>query len=255
MAQIQPSRIARKLSVLQRRYRLTKPKLIALGIAALVLLGGMGSVIVRSWPGGFLLGQSKAQSAQTIEASHLQKLAAQSDASSDAVTQASTAQAQTLDAVQSVVVHVDGAVAHPGVYTLTQAKPRIRDAVDLAGGIVEGADTSTINLAALVEDGSKVYIPKQGETAVVEQAASGGSHAGATSGDVQADNANSGERININTATEQELMSLPGVGKSTAQAIIDDRRTNGVFTSTEDLMRVSGIGSKKFAKLQGKIRV
>ena len=61
--------------------------------------------------------------------------------------------------------------------------------------------------------------------------------------------------ININTATEQELMSLPGVGKSTAQAIIEDRRTNGVFTTTEDLMRVSGIGSKKFAKLQGKIRV
>ena len=112
-----------------------------------------------------------------------------------------------------VVVHVDGAVRSPGVYELEEGA-RVRDAVQAAGGLAEGADTSAMNLAALVSDAQKV-----------------------------------------NTATAEELDELPGVGESTARAIIEDREKNGPFSSPEDLMRVSGIGEKKFERLEAMVCV
>ncbi|WP_028264202.1 ComEA family DNA-binding protein [Atopobium fossor] len=258
MAQIQSNAFIRRLSVLKRTYSLTKPKLLALGVSAALFIGGLVFVAFHLPIGGIVIGQSDTQDAQSIEKSSLKNMAEKSDGKSDTKTQNPTTQMQASGTAQFIVVHVDGAVAKPGVYTLEQPKPRIKDAVDLAGGLGEEADTSTINLAAIIEDGSKIYIPKQGESIPLEQAVSDdtqsnsnrtlGTHADA--GDTHASGL-----ININTATEQELMSLPGVGKSTAQAIIEDRRINGVFATVEDLMRVSGIGAKKFEKLQGKIRV
>lgn len=145
-----------------------------------------------------------------------------------------------------LVVHVDGAVAAPGVYELAEGT-RVNDAIAAAGGLAEGADTSSINLAAGVLDGEKVYVPLEGEDAPA--AAEAGS-AGAASGaeDTPAP-------ININTATIEELDELPGVGEATARAIVEDREQNGPFSVPEDLMRVSGIGEKKFAKLEGRICV
>lgn len=147
----------------------------------------------------------------------------------------------------SVFVHIDGAVAAPGVYELTGAHPRVNDAVMAAGGLAGDADTSALNLAAVLSDGEKIYVPRQGEV-VAGQASSGaasGSDVGASSSGV----------ININTATAEELDSLPGIGPSTAAAIVEDRERNGPFASPEDLMRVSGIGEGKFSKLKDQIRV
>ncbi|MDO5108046.1 MAG: ComEA family DNA-binding protein, partial [Coriobacteriaceae bacterium] len=132
----------------------------------------------------------------------------------------------------SVVIHVDGAVAHPGVYTLMGDPVRVCDAVDAAGGLAEGADTSSINLAAPVVDGSKVHIPVEGETS-----ADSNTGEGATTG-------------LINTADNEALMELPGVGEATARAIIENREQLGPFTSVDDLLRVSGIGEKKLERIR-----
>lgn len=150
-----------------------------------------------------------------------------------------------------VVVHVDGAVAAPGVYELSEGA-RVNDAVAAAGGLLSEANTSTINLAAPVSDGAKVHIPTSEELSSGTQETSDDSGAGgAPTGTASA----APSLVNINTATSEELQGLSGVGEATAAAIIEDRQANGPFSSPEDLMRVSGIGEKKFAKIKAHICV
>lgn len=165
-----------------------------------------------------------------------------------AATDSATPQAQT------IVVDVDGAVAAPGVYDLTVASPRVRDAIAAAGGLAEDADTSTINMAALVVDASKVHVPRANE----QQAAPGAGGSGASgesTGSGGGSGAISNGLVNINSATAEELQTLSGVGEATANAIIRDRESNGPFASPEDIMRVAGIGQKKYAKISGSICV
>ena len=169
-----------------------------------------------------------------------------------AVTTETSSAASTPETVTaSIFVHIDGAVVAPGVYELTGSTgslPRVNDAVIAAGGLAGDADTSALNLAAVLSDGEKIHVPRQGEAIASGQASSGpasGSDGGASSSGV----------ININTATAEELDSLPGIGPSTAAAIVEDRERNGPFASPEDLMRVSGIGEGKFSKLKDQIRV
>ena len=112
----------------------------------------------------------------------------------------------------------------------------------------DNADTSAINLAAPVEDGQKIHVPTQGETPTSSVPPDGAGVLGSgTAGD--------GSLVNINTANAEELCSLPGVGEATAAAIVEERDSNGPFASAEDIMRVQGIGEKKFAKMQDKICV
>lgn len=146
----------------------------------------------------------------------------------------------------SFVVHVDGAVTAPGVYELAGEGLRVNDAVEAAGGLLPVADTSSMNLAAALADGQKVLVPYKGEVAA-ETAASSGGASGAASTDTSL--------VNINLATADELQALSGVGEATARAIVEDREAHGPFSSIEDLMRVSGIGQKKFEKLRGQICV
>lgn len=141
----------------------------------------------------------------------------------------------------TLVVHVDGMVGMPGVYELAEGA-RVSDAVTAAGGLAGGADTSSLNLAAPLADGEKVHVPREGETL-----APGVS-------DEAADDATTGP-INLNAATAEELDALPGVGEATARAIVEDREANGPFTTPEDLMRVSGIGEKKFERIRGLVCV
>lgn len=141
-----------------------------------------------------------------------------------------------------VVVHVDGAVGAPGVYALG-GEPRVNDAIVAAGGLAEGADTSGINLAARLSDGEKVHVPLVGEAPQASSEPASDAPGG------------SDGPVNLNTATVEELDELPGVGEATALAIVEDRERNGPFSSPEDLMRVSGIGEKKFEKLEGLVCV
>lgn len=159
---------------------------------------------------------------------------------------AETTDAQDREEAAPPTVHVDGAVASPGVYSLEGDDPRVADAVDAAGGLAEGADTSSLNLAARVEDAMKVHVPREGEEAAA--APTGGTASAGAAVDPSAP-------VNLNTATSEELQTLPGVGEATADAILEDREANGPFTSVEDVMRVSGIGEKKFAKMRERLHV
>ena len=149
---------------------------------------------------------------------------------------------------ETIVVDVAGAVANPGVYELTDGA-RVSDAIEAAGGLSGDADISILNRASKVSDGMKVTVPTQGE-----QVSSAGDGDTGTAASSQSTAQASG-LVNINTATADELQALSGVGPSTAQAIVDDREKNGLFASVEDLMRVSGIGEKKFAKIKDSICV
>ncbi len=152
---------------------------------------------------------------------------------------------------EKVVVHVDGRVAAPGVYELVEGVARVNDAILAAGGLTAEADTSTLNLASKVTDGQKIYVPAVGEQQVAAEAE--GATAVSASGSGGASSA--GALININLATADELQTLSGVGEATAKAIIEDRQNNGQFTCVEDLMRVPGIGEKKFEKIRDRICV
>lgn len=137
-----------------------------------------------------------------------------------------------------IYVQVSGAVVSPGVYELAEGS-RIFEAVALAGGITEDADASQINQAQKLSDGEMIYIKYQGEEdtqgIVTEQ---------------QTD-----ERINLNTATEEQLMTLPGIGQAKAKSIIAWREANGGFTQIEDLMKIEGIKEGIYSKIESSIRV
>ena len=147
-----------------------------------------------------------------------------------------------------LTVHVAGAVVHPGVYALPDGS-RVCDAVEAAGGFAEGADADAINLAEPVLDGCKVTVPTVGET--LQMATSMGVQPAGSTGS----GASSTGLVNINTATAEELQTLPGVGESIAAAIVEDRAANGAFATPEDLMRVSGIGEKKFENMRAQVVV
>lgn len=146
-----------------------------------------------------------------------------------------------------VVVDVSGAVARPGVVALPEGS-RVQDAIDKAGGLTGDADPERVNRAAKLADGQQVHIPRAGESDVVL------GPSGVPDGAVGTADVGSG-LVNINTATIDELDTLSGVGPATAQAIVEDRDVNGPFATIEDLMRVSGIGEKKFEKLKSSICV
>lgn len=143
-----------------------------------------------------------------------------------------------------VYVDVDGAVVRPDVYRLKDGA-RVSQAIDAAGGLTAEADVTGLNRASKITDGQKIYVPTVGEQQAV---AAGG---GADDGAVLASGANDvAGLVNINTASAAELQTLSGIGPSMAQSIIDERSKNGPFASVDDLMRVSGIGEKKLAKIK-----
>ncbi len=156
---------------------------------------------------------------------------------------------QSVGQVQSalqIVVHVAGEVRRPGVYVLPPGS-RIIDAVNAAGGTTARADVEVINLATPLIDSSQVYVPAKGSVRQQSFARpQPGMNVGASTDSQQA----SSGLVNINRATAAELEKLPGVGPSTAQAIIDYRNSHGPFASPEDLLNVKGIGPSKFAAMQ-----
>ena len=143
-----------------------------------------------------------------------------------------------------VYVDVDGAVVRPGVYRLKDGA-RVSQAIDAAGGLTAEADVTGLNRASKITDGQKIYVPTVGE----QQAAAAVDGAESSAATTPGAGSSSG-LVNINTASAAELQTLSGIGPSMAQSIIDERTKNGAFASVDDLMRVSGIGEKKLAKIK-----
>jgi competence protein ComEA len=145
----------------------------------------------------------------------------------------------------TVVVHIAGAVVHPGVVTL-RAGSRVIDGIRAAGGARSGADLDRLDLAARLTDGTRVAVPMRGQPAPALDAD--------PSSSTNADGAPAGP-VNLNTATEQQLETLPGIGPTLAAAIIAERDRSGGFKSINDLRRVHGIGDARFAQLQPLVAV
>lgn len=146
---------------------------------------------------------------------------------------------------ESLTVHVDGAVAAPGVYSLPPDS-RVNDAVQVAGGALPEAETGAVNLADKLSDGVKIYLPTSGEPPL--QSATGLTDGGAAPGQVSTGGAN--VLVNLNTATAEELQTLPKVGPVLASNIISWREEHGGFKNIEELDQVSGIGPATMENLR-----
>lgn len=144
-----------------------------------------------------------------------------------------------------VYIHICGAVKKPGVYTFAE-EPHMIDVVKRAGGFTKKADQTSVNLAERVADGTQLVIAAKGSRKKTkeEQSSHHGSSASGTS-----------DRVNINTATEQELMTLSGIGESKATQIVTYRTTHGAFHKIEDIMNISGIKEGVFSKIKDYITV
>lgn len=157
-----------------------------------------------------------------------------------------------------IYVDVKGAVKKPGVYRLSNLA-RVSDAVAKAGGATKDAWLDQVNLAYHLEDEMLIYVPTNGQTDLPDsQALVGQNQANlATSNTDKSSNASdqTGDKINLNTASKEQLMTLSGIGDKRADDIIAYRQENGGFKSLEDLQNVSGIGEKTYAKLSSQLAI
>ncbi len=144
--------------------------------------------------------------------------------------------------LEEIMVHISGRVKNPGLIILSE-NDRLIDAINLAGGLDDEADVDNINLAMKLKDEDKIYIPAIGEEINLIEAQRSN----------ELDSGSSG-LIDLNNSTREELITLSGIGEKTAEKIIDYRETNP-FTVIEDLMKVAGIGSKKFEAIKDEIIV
>lgn len=136
---------------------------------------------------------------------------------------------------EDIFVHISGEINYPGLLKLKKGQ-RLYEAIEMAGGVTKDADLDSVNLAMILADEDKIYIPKIGESTPAYL--------------LNIDSGNS--KINLNRATKEELMNLDGIGDKTAEAIIKYRDENG-FNEIEDIMKVPGIGKGKFDKIKDDI--
>lgn len=134
----------------------------------------------------------------------------------------------------TIVIHVVGRVRKPGVYEFPDGA-RVNDAIAAAGGFATKADRSAINLARPLVDGEQIVVARRGARPASAGTSGGGGGGGS-----------SGDKVNINTATSEQLQTLPGIGPALAQRILTYRDQHGSFRSITDLQKVSGIGPKKY---------
>lgn len=150
-----------------------------------------------------------------------------------------------LDSV--IYIHICGEVREPGVYELKNKEARVIDAIKAAGGLTKKASTRAVNQAEKVTDGQQIYIPSKEEE-----------KQDVISNEVSSNVVSQGKeasKVNINTASEQELITLPGIGSAKASKIIDYRRANGNFKKIEDIMKIPGIKEGLFNKISENITV
>lgn len=166
----------------------------------------------------------------------------------------------------TIIVHIVGAVKVPGVYELP-ANSRMNDALRAARGFVSNADRNSVNLAEKISDGQKIVFPfiasaKEDNTFTVAKTSEGNSttqnaesKSEKRTSRTKSKKSQNTDIVNINTASEEELMTIVGVGKVLARSIVNYRATHGTFTAVEELLQVRGIGQKKFQKLQNQVTI
>lgn len=160
----------------------------------------------------------------------------------------------TLVAITKIKIYVTGEVNSPGVYEI-ENNSRLGDVLAVAGNTTANADLSSCNLASFLSDGMKIAIPSKGQnTSAIcganVQASPSNVEPGLNVSSSSATATPGSTLVNLNTATQSELESLPGVGPSYALGIIDFRSKNGGFKSVADLQKVKGIGEKRYQDLK-----
>ena len=148
-----------------------------------------------------------------------------------------------------IVVHITGEVNKPGIVILNK-NSRIADAINKAGGATKEADLNQINLAYILEDGQKIYIPNKNEKIDEDEYITEGN-----GNNIGNNSQKEGEKVNINEAMQTELEELPGIGPSLASRIIEYREQNGDFKKIEELQNVKGIGDAKYNDIKDKVTV
>ena len=155
-----------------------------------------------------------------------------------------------------IYVHVCGAVQHPGVYPMAEGT-RVYEAVALAGGFLLEADEQWLNQAAVIGDAQKLYVYSKEETRQMETEASreGLSGGAEPANSVEVSSPRGSDLVNLNTASKEELMTLPGIGEAKAEAILQYRSEHGAFSAAEELLQISGIKEGVFSKIKDRITV
>lgn len=194
-----------------------KRKTCCLIIVAIVMLAGCG----KEEPAGELLG----------EADTYEKTSLESDETEE-------------EPEGTICVYVCGQVAKPGVYELPGTS-RIYEAVEAAGGLLDTAAGESLNQAEKMSDGQKIYVPSKEEAeAFTDQDGRQNVHGSVTDG-----------KVNLNTASMEELMTLPGIGEAKAAAILRYREEHGAFGSAEEIMQVEGIKTGVYEKIKDQIKI
>lgn len=176
-----------------------------------------------------------------------------SSSAADAADGSEAAEAQAA----SVCVYVSGCVANPGICYLDEGA-RVADAIGAAGGMTAEAAADSLNLARVVVDGEQIDVISAEEAAAAVAAGSatlGGASAGSAASGTSSTSTSGNGKVNINTATSQELQTLSGIGESKAGKIIAYREANGAFSSVDELTKVSGIGDKTLESIRDAICV
>ena len=158
---------------------------------------------------------------------------------------------ETVQENKKIVIYITGAVKKEGIYEISE-NSRIADSIEIAGGLEENANIENMNLAYVLEDGMKIHIPSINEN-MNEIQDNTNEYITKENGDTQTVK-NINEKVNINTATQTELETLPGIGPSIALKIIDYRKENGKFNTIEDIKKVNGIGENKYSKIKELIK-
>lgn len=158
----------------------------------------------------------------------------------------------------NIVVYITGCIKSPGVYEM-QEENRIADLIEKAGGVTEEADPNNINLAYKLEDEMKIYVPSKKETENKLEEKVDEEYISRENSNLKTTEnnkvSNKSQKININTASQTELETLPGIGPSTALKVIEYRKENGRFKNIEDIKNIKGIGESKFNNIKELIKV
>lgn len=175
-----------------------------------------------------------------------------------------TKEQKKVDITNKIMVYITGEVKNPGIYELEE-NSRIKDVIEKAGGLKETADITDINLATILQDEDKITIPTKDKTMEEKQnteriqsnkqSKTTEKSQNTTSISTNTTGKNQNTKVNINTATQTELETLPGIGPSTASKIVSYRKENGKFKSIEEIKKVNGIGESKYKKIKELIKV
>lgn len=161
---------------------------------------------------------------------------------------------------EKIIIHIIGAVKNEGIYEL-EIGSRIADSIEIAGGLTEDADIQNINLAYILEDGMKIYIPTKSDSPneIIDNTEQyiykENTNLTISENQQNSNKSTKNQKVNINTATQAELETLPGIGPSTALKIIEYRKENGKFRCIEDITKIKGIGESKYNKIKDLIKV